>query len=110
MAAVHNAADADQIARLHRGLETETFKYFNKGTMATIGRGDAVLQMPQGLKLKGVIAWLGWIFLHIVYLLGNRNRVSTLFNLAVRYMGLGRAGVIVGDVEPTAKVRALKGA
>ena len=33
--------------------------------MATIGRGDAVLQMPIGLKLKGVIAWLGWIALHL---------------------------------------------
>ena len=44
--------------------------------MATIGRGDAVLQMPIGLKLKGVLAWLGWIVLHIVYLLGNRNRLA----------------------------------
>ena len=43
-----------QIARLHRGLETETFRYHDKGTMATIGRGDAVLQMPIGLKLTGV--------------------------------------------------------
>ena len=42
---------ARQIARLHRGLETETFSYYDKGTMATIGRGDAVLQMPIGLKL-----------------------------------------------------------
>ena len=58
---------AEQIARLHRGLETETFHYRDKGTMATIGRGDAVLQMPIGLKLKGVIAWIGWIVLHLVY-------------------------------------------
>ena len=57
---------AEQIARLHRGLETETFHYRDKGTMATIGRGDAVLQMPIGLKLKGVVAWLGWIVLHLV--------------------------------------------
>src|ERR687889_8441 len=77
---------ARQIARLYRGLETETFTYHNKGTMATIGRGDAVLQMPQGLKLKGVLAWLGWIFLHILYLLGGRNRAQTLLNLASRYL------------------------
>ena len=41
---------ARQIARLHRGLDTETFKYHDKGTMATIGRGDAVLEMPIGIK------------------------------------------------------------
>ena len=57
---------ARQIARLHRGLETESFHYRDKGTMATIGRGDAVLEVPIGLKLKGVVAWIGWIVLHSV--------------------------------------------
>ena len=99
---------ADQIARLHRGLETETFKYHNKGTMATIGRGDAVLQMPQGLKLKGVVAWLGWIFLHIVYLLGNRNRAQTLLNLFSRYLLPSRSSAIVGDVMETPKLKAIR--
>jgi NADH dehydrogenase len=99
---------AKQLVNLYKGQPTEPFTYHNKGTMATIGRADAVLQMPVGLKMTGLFAWLGWIALHIAYLLGNRNRVSTLFNLAVRYMGLGRAGVIVGDAEPTAKVRALR--
>jgi NADH dehydrogenase len=96
---------ARQIARLHRGLETETFKYHDKGIMATIGRGDAVLQMPNGIKLKGVLAWLGWIVLHIAYLLGGRNRVQTLFNLGSRYAGPRRSSAIVGDVLPTPKLR-----
>jgi NADH dehydrogenase len=96
---------ARQIARLHRGLETETFKYRDKGIMATIGRGDAVLQMPNGIKLKGVLAWLGWIVLHIAYLLGGRNRVQTLFNLGSRYLGPRRSSAIVGDVLPTPKLR-----
>ncbi|SDT36307.1 NADH dehydrogenase [Friedmanniella luteola] len=99
---------ADQIARLHRGLETEDFKYHNKGTMATIGRGDAVLQIPQGLKLKGVVAWLGWIFLHIVYLLGNRNRAQTLLNLFSRYLLPSRSSAIVGDVMETPKLKAIR--
>ena len=51
-----------------------------------------------GMKLTGLIAWLGWIALHIMFLLGSRNRIQTLVNLAVRYSGLGRSGVIVGDV------------
>lgn len=96
---------ARQIARLHRGLDTETFKYHDKGFMATIGRGDAVLQMPVGLKLKGVLAWIGWIVLHITYLLGGRNRVQTLVNLGSRYAGPRRSNAIVGDVLPTPKLR-----
>lgn len=95
-----------QIARLHRGLPTETFSYYDKGTMATIGRGDAVLQMPIGLKLKGVVAWLGWIALHIVFLLGGRNRVQTLVNLGSRYAGPRRSNAIIGDVMETPKLRA----
>jgi len=97
---------ARQIARLHRGLETETFHYHDKGTMA-IGRGDAVLQMPVGIKLKGIIAWLGWIVLHITYLLGGRNRVQTLLNLGSRYLGPRRSNAIVGDVLETPKLRAI---
>ncbi|WP_375433587.1 NAD(P)/FAD-dependent oxidoreductase [uncultured Friedmanniella sp.] len=99
---------ARQIARLHRGLETETFSYHDKGTMATIGRGDAVLQMPVGLKLRGVTAWLGWIFLHIMYLLGGRNRLQTLLNLGSRYVLPGRSNTIVGDVMETPKLKAIK--
>jgi NADH dehydrogenase len=99
---------ARQIARLHRGLDTETFKYHDKGTMATIGRGDAVLQMPLGLKLEGVLAWVGWIVLHITYLLGGRNRLQTLINLGSRYFGPRRSNAIVGDVLETPKLRAIK--
>lgn len=99
---------AKQIARIHRGLETEAFSYFNKGTMATIGRGDAVLQTPVGFNLTGVLAWIAWIALHIVYLLGGRNRVQTLVNLGARYLGPRRANAIVGDVMETPKLRAIK--
>jgi NADH dehydrogenase len=76
--------------------------------MATIGRADAVLQMPNGIKMTGLFAWLGWIALHIMFLLGSRNRIQTIINLAVRYLGLGRSGVIVGDVAETPKLRAIK--
>jgi len=97
---------AKQIARLHRGVPTEKFEYHNKGTMATIGRGDAVLQTPFGLKLKGVLAWLGWIGLHIVYILGGRNRLQTLLSLTSRYILPRRSNTIVGDVMETPKLRA----
>jgi NADH dehydrogenase len=99
---------AQQITRIHLGQPTVPFEYYNKGTMATIGRADAVVQLPNGLKLTGLLAWLGWIALHIMFLLGSRNRVQTLINLAVRYSGLGRSGVIVGDVAETPRLKAIK--
>jgi NADH dehydrogenase len=99
---------AQQITRIHLGQPTVPFEYHNKGTMATIGRADAVVQLPNGLKLTGIFAWLGWIALHIMFLLGSRNRVQTLINLAVRYSGLGRSGVIVGDVAETPRLKAIK--
>lgn len=98
-----------QITRIHRGVPTAPFSYHDKGTMATIGRADAVVQLPNGLKLTGLPAWLGWITLHVMFLLGSRNRVQTLINLAVRYTGLGRSGVIIGDVMEPPKMRSLKG-
>jgi NADH dehydrogenase len=64
--------------------------------------------MPMGVKLKGVLAWAGWIVLHIAYLLGGRNRVQTLINLGSRYFGPRRSNAIVGDVLETPKLRALK--
>jgi NADH dehydrogenase len=65
--------------------------------------------MPMGIKLKGVLAWLGWIVLHIAYLLGGRNRVQTLINLGSRYFGPRRSSAIVGDVLPSPRMRAIQG-
>ena len=68
--------------------------------MATIGRRSAVVQLPQGIRITGTLAWLAWLALHVVTLLGNRNRVSTLLNLSWRYLTWGHGGgLIVGD-EP----------
>jgi len=92
---------AAQIVRLEGKTATVPFKYHDKGTMATIGRRSAVVQLAQGLRMRGTLAWLAWFALHLVYLLGGRNRVSTLINLTYRYIAWGHGGaVIVGD-EPT---------
>jgi NADH dehydrogenase len=87
-----------QIVRLQRGAATEPFSYHDKGIMATIGRRSAVVQLAQGLRLTGTLAWLSWLVLHLFYLLGGRNRVTTLINLTYRYAFWGHGGaVIVGD-------------
>jgi len=95
---------AAQIAKLESKPEdstaTEPFKYHDKGTMATIGRRSAVVQLAGGLRIRGTLAWLAWFALHLVYLLGGRNRVTALINLTYRYLSWGHGGaVIVGD-EP----------
>ena len=92
---------ATQLVHLLRGEPTEPFKYHDKGTMATIGRRSAVVQLPRGARVTGTLAWLAWLGLHLLYLLGNRNRVATMINLSWRYIAWGHGGgVIVGD-EPT---------
>jgi NADH dehydrogenase len=89
---------AVQIRRLLAGFPTEPFRYHDKGIMATIGRTDAVVQLPSGVKMRGGLAWLAWLGLHIVTLVGNRNRLATLANLTVRYFSWPRSlNVIVGD-------------
>ncbi len=91
-----------QIRRLLAGATTQEFHYKDKGTMATIGRSDAVVQLPFGLRLKGFLAWVSWLGLHIVTLVGNRNRLATLINLSVRYFTWPRSlNIVVGDPVDT---------
>jgi NADH dehydrogenase len=92
---------AGQIVRLLHGEPTEPFSYHDKGIMATIGRRSAVVQLARGARITGTLAWLVWLGLHLLYLLGGRNRVSTLINLTWRYIAWGHGGgVIVGDEPP----------
>jgi NADH dehydrogenase len=93
---------AEQIAALVSDRATSEFRYHDKGTMATIGRRSAVVQLVRpGARVTGTIAWLTWLVLHLFYLLGARNRVSTMINLSWRYVAWGHGGgVIVGD-EPS---------
>jgi NADH dehydrogenase len=91
----------EQVARLIAGQPTRRFTYHDKGIMATIGRRSAVVELPGGLRLRGTLAWLAWLGLHLIYLLGNRNRLVTLVNLSWRYLTWSRGGgVIVGDDVP----------
>jgi NADH dehydrogenase len=92
-----------QIALLMAGRPTRPFHYFDKGIMATIGRRSAVVEFPRGPRLRGTLAWLAWLALHLFYLLGGRNRLSALLNLSYRYLIWGHGGgVIVGDDPPAA--------
>jgi NADH dehydrogenase len=65
------------IAKNLVGISRKKFKYFDKGTMATIGKAKAV-GVIKGVKLSGLIAWLAWSFIHILYLIGFRNRLRVM--------------------------------
>jgi NADH:ubiquinone reductase (H+-translocating) len=91
---------AAQILKIVAGLSPEPFRYRDRGIMATIGRRSAVVQLPRGPRIKGTPAWFAWLALHLVYLLGNRNRVATLINLSWRYIAWGHGGVVIVGDEP----------
>jgi NADH dehydrogenase len=89
---------AGQIRRLRAGLPTRPFQYRDKGIMATIGHRSAVVQLPGGVRMRGTLAWLAWLGLHLIELLGGRNRIAAFVNLAWRYLTWSRGGgVIIGD-------------
>ena len=89
---------AKNVRRAIAGQPLEAFRYFDKGNLATIGRARAIAQIGR-LKLTGVVAWLAWLFVHILYLIGFRNRAVVILNWAWAYVRLQRgARLIYGDV------------
>ena len=82
---------AREIDRRLRGKPPQKpFKYFDKGSMATISRFQAVAMIGR-LRLTGVIAWLMWLGVHLVYLTGFKNRVTTLLRWAVTFISNNRS-------------------
>jgi NADH:ubiquinone reductase (H+-translocating) len=91
---------AKNILRLMRGEATIPFRYRDKGTLATIGKAAAVADIA-GLHLSGLVAWLMWLFVHIFFLIGFRNRFIVIVEWAWTYVRNDRgARLITGDVEP----------
>lgn len=68
---------ADIIGKEISKEKRKAFKYFDKGSMATIGRARAIMQLGK-IKISGFIAWVAWVFIHILYLIGFRNRYKVL--------------------------------
>jgi NADH:quinone reductase (non-electrogenic) len=90
------------LARI-RGQTLPPFHYLDKGTLAVIGRGSAVAEIG-GLRLRGLLGWLVWCFVHIFYLIGFRNRFVVMFEWAWAYLSYQRgARLITGDIDDYAK-------
>jgi len=90
-------ATARNIERELRGEPREGFHYFNKGNLATIGRAAAIAEFGR-LHISGFLAWLAWLFIHIFFLIGFRNRIIVLIQWAWSYLTYERgARLITGD-------------
>jgi NADH dehydrogenase len=94
--------------RILRGLAggdlAEPFAYKEKGSMATIGRHAAVAELANGWRLSGPLGWLAWLGLHIVYLMGFRNRASVLLGWAWNYVTYDHAARLLTGEETTVPV------
>jgi len=102
---------ADAIKASLKGQTPEQrkpFSYFDKGSMATVSRFSAVMQVPiPGTKRKfeteGYFAWLGWLALHLVYLVGFRNRLNTLINWFFAFTTRGRSQLAITEQQVYAR-------
>ena len=90
---------ARQIARRIFGEETQPFKYWDKGFMATIGRGSAVVEFPNKMTLQGPSAYFAWLGVHLALLSGMRNRIETLWNWGWYALTHDRAARIIIEGE-----------
>lgn len=73
---------AKNLFALHRNETVKPFKYFDKGSLATVGRGKAVADLPGDIHLGGRLAWLIWLFVHVNFLVSFRNKLLVLANWA----------------------------
>ena len=84
---------AKSIVRRIRGQATEPFRYRDLGSMAIVGRNAGIAELSPrygGFRMRGFIGWLGWLFLHLIYLPGFKNQFSTLFSWAYNYLTFDR--------------------
>jgi len=99
---------ARSIPRRQAGKPARPFHYVDKGTMATVGRHAAIAELPLGIKLTGGLGWFSWLGVHLVFLIGFRNRAVVLVNWAWNYLTWDRASRVIlddGSRTPTGQTR-----
>lgn len=85
---------ADNFKKLLKGEPLKPFEYFDKGTMATVGRNKAVVDMGK-FKFGGFFAWFIWMFIHLYFLVGFRNRMITFLNWMFNYINYEKASRLI---------------
>jgi NADH dehydrogenase len=89
---------AKQIKRLANGQALEAFKYIDKGSMATIGRHKAVVEV-KNFRMSGIPAWYAWLWLHLFYLVGGRNKIGTMADWTWNYLTFDRGNRHIMDSQ-----------
>ncbi|MEI7541263.1 MAG: NAD(P)/FAD-dependent oxidoreductase [Actinomycetes bacterium] len=89
---------AKQIKRLANGAPLTSFKYIDKGSMATIGRHKAIVEV-KNLRMVGIPAWYAWLWLHLFYLLGGRNKIGTMADWTWNYLTFDRGNRHIMDAN-----------
>jgi NADH dehydrogenase len=84
--------------------EREPFQYFDKGSMATVSRFSAVAKIGS-LEFSGLIAWFAWLVLHLVYLVGFKNQVTTLLSWTVTFLSGRRGQLTITEQQAFARTR-----
>jgi NADH:quinone reductase (non-electrogenic) len=92
-------AAADNIWRACQGLASESFRYHERGSMATIGRARAIVDLGR-MRFSGFVAWLLWVVVHIYYLIGFENRLLVMVEWAWSYLTLQRGARLITHEAP----------
>ncbi|MFN6946254.1 MAG: NAD(P)/FAD-dependent oxidoreductase, partial [Cytophagaceae bacterium] len=93
---------AKNLLRMNKHKQPEPFHYKDKGSMATVGRNKAVVDLP-GWKFAGIFAWFVWMFIHVLALVGFRNKVMVFMNWIWNYFTYDRATRLI--IRPWVKVK-----
>jgi len=84
----------DNLIRIRNGKPLKPFRYRDKGSMATVGRNKAVADLPK-YKTQGVFAWFVWMFVHLYFLIGFRNRLVVFINWVHNYIKFDREARLI---------------
>jgi NADH dehydrogenase len=80
------------------GKNRKPFRYMDKGQLATIGRTKAVMELGS-LRVNGFLAWLAWLFVHIYYLIGFRNRILVMVQWMFSFMSYRRGARLIQNID-----------
>ena len=100
----HGKHIAKQIVARLEGRETEPFRYFDRGTMAIVGRNSGVAELSErlgGFAFRGFLGWLAWLFLHLVTLPGHQNRWAAFMTWTYEYLTFDRHARLIAEMEPS---------
>ena len=93
----------DNLKRMLKKKDMKPFKYFDKGSMATVGRNRAVVDLPNKMSFQGFFAWFVWLFVHLMFIIGFKNRLLILTSWIWNYFTYDRSNRLIIPNQITAQ-------